>query len=156
MKRHVIQNGFVWLLLSLFALASALTVLLGAQAYRTIHARSEDSAQGRILRSFVRSAVQSEDARGAIRVEEFDGVKTLTLTRVIDGVEYDWRIYCHGGELRERFTSSGRKFDPELGETVCVAGSFEPVLSENLLTVTMTDAHGQPCEVRAAVRCAEP
>ena len=153
-EHHQIQNVFIFLLLGIFATLSTLTVLLGAQAYQSIVRRSDAQSADRILRAFVRGAVQAEDADGAVFVEELDGVRMLTLTSKIDGETYVRRIYCHDGELRERFTSAGRPFDPELGETVCAARDFEPRIEGGLLTVRMTGSDGEPCEVCVALRSA--
>lgn len=153
-ERHQIQNVFIFLLLGLFAALSTLTVLLGAQTYQRIVRRSDAQSMDRILRAFVRGAAQAEDAAGSVFVEEIDGVRMLTLTSEIDGEEYTRRIYCYDGALRERFTSAGRTFDPELGETICAAQTFDPRIEGGLLTVYAAGADGEPCEVCVALRSA--
>lgn len=154
-RKHEIQNAYVRVLLGLFAILCALMALLGTQAWRDAARRADEHSAERILRSFVRSAVRSEDAWGAVSVEEIDGVRTLTLTRVIDGEEYARRIYCFEGKLCERFTSARLAFEPEFGEVLCEAQSFEPELSGSLLTATIAGADGEARTVRIALRCAD-
>ena len=63
-------------------------------------------------------------------------------------------LYCYEGQLYEQYTSAGHDFEPQSGSAICPAQSFEPKISDGLLTVDMTDGAGQPCTVCVGLRCA--
>ena len=124
-KSHSISGAFVFMLLGVFAVFSMLLVVLGAQAYRATVDNSAAHTQKRIVTAFVRNAVRAQDERGAIAVEDHDGLPVLALSSELDG------------------------------EPVCDAQRFEPTLEGNLLTVRVTDANGEPSTVYIARRCAQ-
>lgn len=152
-RRHSVSGAYVFLLLGMFALLSMLLVLLGAQAYRSGVERTERLRQTRVLQAFVRNAVRGEDARGAIGVEELEGIPVLTVTSQWDEERYVRYLYCYDGQLRELFTAERNGFRPEDGEGICDAARFQPVLEGGLLTVEVTDDSGESFTVSVAPRC---
>ena len=154
-KSHSISGAFVFMLLGVFAVFSMLLAVLGAQAYRTTVDNSAAHTQKRIVTAFVRNAVRAQDERGAIAVEDHDGLPVLALSSELDGERYVQYIYSLNGKLCELFTSAEYPFAPEDGEPVCDAQRFEPTLEGNLLTVRVTDANGEPSTVYIARRCAQ-
>ena len=124
-KSHSISGAFVFTLLGAFAVFSMLLVVLGAQAYRTTVDGASAHTRKRIAAAFVRNAVRAQDERGAIAVEDRDGLPVLALTS-----EWD-------------------------GEPVCAAQAFEPTLEGDLLTVRVTDETGHVSTVYIARRCAQ-
>ena len=144
-KSHSISGAFVFMLL----------VVLGAQAYRTTVDGAAAHTQKRIVTAFVRNAVRAQDERGAIAVEEHDGLPVLALTSELDGESYVQYIYGYNGQLCELFTSAEYGFAPEDGEAVCAAQTFEPTLEGDLLTVRVTDENGGFSTVYIARRCAQ-
>ena len=145
-KSHSISGAFVFTLLGAFAVFSMLLVVLGAQAYRT---------RKRIAAAFVRNAVRAQDERGAIAVEDRDGLPVLALSSEWDGERYVQYIYGYQGQLCELFTAAEYDFVPEDGEPVCAAQAFEPTLEGDLLTVRVTDETGHVSTVYIARRCAQ-
>ena len=91
------------MLLGIFAVSATVMVLLGVRFYRSQTERSADTAQQRILTSYVRSMVRTEDTVGVLGTDTIDGVEMLTLTENYDGWEYITRIYTWDGSLRECF-----------------------------------------------------
>lgn len=87
-KSHSISGAFVFMLLGVFAVFSMLLVVLGAQAYRTTVDGAAAHTQKRIVTAFVRNAVRAQDERGAITVEEHDGLPVLALSSELDGERY--------------------------------------------------------------------
>ena len=154
-KSHSISGAFVFMLLGVFAVFSMLLVVLGAQAYRTTVDGAAAHTQKRIVTAFVRNAVRAQDERGAITVEEHDGLPVLALSSELDGERYVQYIYSYGGSLCELFTSAMYGFSPEDGEAVCAAQRFEPALEGNLLTVRVTDGSGDQSTGYIARRCAQ-
>ena len=76
-KSHSISGAFVFTLLGAFAVFSMLLVVLGAQAYRTTVDGASAHTRKRIAAAFVRNAVRAQDERGAIAVEDRDGLPVL-------------------------------------------------------------------------------
>ena len=151
---HSMQGVFVFVLLGMFAVMSTLMVLLGAQMYRNTVDHSARNNEGRVMAAYVRSMVRAEDADKAVSVEDQNGLTTLALREELDGEPYVTWLYCHEGQLYEQFTSEGDDFDPADGTAICPATRFEPTLTDNLLTVDMTDGKGRQSTVRVALRCA--
>ena len=141
-KSHSISGAFVFTLLGAFAVFSMLLVVLGAQAYRT----TVDGASAH---------TRKQDERGAIAVEDRDGLPVLALSSEWDGERYVQYIYGYQGQLCELFTAAEYDFVPEDGEPVCAAQAFEPTLEGDLLTVRVTDETGHVSTVYIARRCAQ-
>ena len=154
-KSHSISGAFVFMLLGIFAVFSMLLVVLGARAYRATVDGASAHTRKRIAAAFVRNAVRAQDERGAIAVEEHDGLPVLALTSELDGESYVQYIYGYNGQLCELFTSAEYGFAPEDGEAVCAAQTFEPTLEGDLLTVRVTDENGGFSTVYIARRCAQ-
>ena len=154
MVTHSMQGVFVFVLLGIFALMSTLMVLLGAQMYRNTVDHATANNEDRVLGAYVRSMIRAEDGADDVAVEEFDGTKVLALNESIEGENYVTWLYCYEGQLYEQYTSAGHDFEPQSGSAICPAQSFEPKISDGLLTVDMTDGAGQPCTVCVGLRCA--
>ena len=150
--RHSVQGAFVFVLLGLFAVMSTLMVLLGARMYRATVDRSEANNAYRVLSAYVRSMIRAGDSAGSVGVEEYDGCRALALREDIDGEDFVTWIYGWDGQLWEQFTEADAEFDPEAGTAICPVAGFDPSVADGLVSVAMTDAHGEPCDVRVAVR----
>ena len=107
-KSHSISGAFVFTLLGIFAVFSMLLVVLGAQAYRTTVDGASAHTRKRIAAAFVRNAVRAQDERGAIAVEDRDGLPVLALSSEWDGERYVQYIYGYQGQLCELFTACKR------------------------------------------------
>ena len=68
-QEHSIENVFIFVLLGVFAVFSMVMVLLGVRAYRSMGERADENNITRLLSSYVRSMVRSEDGLADIRVE---------------------------------------------------------------------------------------
>ena len=149
-QNHTIAGAFVFLLLGIFAVSATIMVLLGVRFYRSQTERAEETAEYRILSSYVRSMVRAQDSAGTVGTDEIDGVPMLTLTENYDGWEYVTRIYVWDGSLREWFSDAEYAFDPASGEIICAAQSLDAQMENGLVTVTIEDTKGNPVEVRIA------
>ncbi len=143
-----IQNVFVFLLLAIFAIGCILVTAMAAEAYRSTVADSDRNNTDRVLAAVVRGAVRSEDA-GTVKIERFEeeGITSLTFVNDYDGEIYYRRLYCNGGYLWESLTSEERGFSPDMGDTLCEASLFEPVLENGILTVRVATGVETPREV---------
>lgn len=147
-KSYSIQQVFVILVLAVFMVFSMLMVVLGAMCYVRLEERSQSTNHERILCSFVRSTLYTQEEGGNVRVE---GDK-LILETAFDEEVYRQYLYVHEGQLRQQFISSERAFLPENGDSVCPALSFSPRLEGQLLIVEMQDADGNAYTLYEAVK----
>jgi len=134
---HAISGVFVFLLLGIFAVFSTVMVLLGARAYKSTQDRAEAHNASRIAAAYMRSMVRYDDEADAVRLEEVNGIGTVTLLNEYDGDPYVTRLYVYDGMLREWFTAEEAEFEPENGEAVCAADEMTAELSDHLLTVRL-------------------
>ena len=138
---RMIQNVFVLLLLSLFAVLSTFLVTIGAQMYRTTVDSSEKNNNMRITTAVVRSAIWAEDG-GDVKVEklEYDGKEYTTLSMSVtayDGTLFIKRLYAYDGYLLESTTLQEMEFNPEHGEQLCELNKFEPSMNGKELLVKL-------------------
>ena len=150
--RHSISQVFVFVLLGVFAVMSTFMVLLSAQMYRGIVDQTEQNSAYRIMTSYVMNAVRGSDKADSIYIDERNGIDVLVFGWNVDGDIYETLIYCHDGMLRELFTSADQDFEPDYGEKICSAQSFEAVINDGLLEVKMTDGMGDEVRVDVALR----
>ena len=78
-SNHAISGVFVFLLLGIFAIFSTLMVVMGAKAYRGMVERSVTHNSARVASSYIRTMLRSNDESGVLRVEEVNGVPTITM-----------------------------------------------------------------------------
>lgn len=110
----MIQNVFVLLLLSLFAILSTFLVTVGAQLYRNTVDNAEKNNGTRIVTTVVRSSIWAEDGgAGDIRIEklshngkEYDVLSIVRQSTLGETKEYLWvkRLYVYDGYLQESYT----------------------------------------------------
>lgn len=152
-RGYTVSGAFVFLLLGMFAVLAAVLVVMGAQAYRSTVQNTEWHNEHRILRSVIVNAVQADDARGAVTVEEVDGMDVLHIAYDFDGEGYGKWLYVSEGQLRELFTADAYGFDPAAGEPLCPAGDLQLTREGSLITAVITDEHGCTQEAQIALRC---
>ena len=153
LQSHAISGVFVFLLLGIFAVFSTVMVVLGARAYRNANDRSAAHNASRISSSYVRSMVRADDERGALRVEELEGMQVLTFENEYDGEAYVTRLYVSDGMLREMFTEADYDFVPEEGEGVCPMDEMTASLEGGRLSVRLRSGE-EWTEVVMALRAA--
>ncbi len=158
----LIQNVFVLLLLSLFAILSTFLVTVGAQLYRNTVDSAERNNNSRIMTAVVRSAIWAEDG-GEVKVEKikYEGgeLTALSVVHNYDGEAWVKRLYAYDGYLLESFTlyedeetGEQAEFFPDHGESMCELLKFEPSLEGSLLTVQLETKDHQPGTVRMFMR----
>lgn len=152
-RGRAISGAFVFLLLGVFAVFATVLVMLGARAYQSTVDRTEAHSTARVLESYIVNAVRTDDAAGAVSVEEKNGMDVLRIAYDFDGEAYDKWIYCHNGSLCELFTDSAFGFDPEMGEAVCLAEAMQLSMEGSLIIARITDADGCKHESVVALRC---
>ena len=156
----MIQNVFVLLLLSVFAILSTFLVTVGAQLYRNTVDSAERNNNTRIMTAVVRSSIWAEDG-GRVETENLtydveDGpsgeLTALSILHEYDGEVFVKRLYAYEGWLRESFTEKEMPFNPEYGEELCEIAAFEPAIDGKQLTVGLETKDHQQSTVKMFLR----
>ncbi len=160
MQMHNIGGLFALLTFGVFAVCVLLVLMAGAQSYRDLTNRDEDSWNDRTCMQYIAARVRHADAAGSVFVGSFDGTPgengdTLFLKETINGTNYCTRIYCYDGQLRELFTAEKDDFSPEDGTAVLEADQMSFALGNGLLTVSAVDAAGKSNAIVLSLRTGE-
>lgn len=153
-NNHAISGVFVFLLLGIFAIFSTIMVVMGAKAYRGMVEKADVHNSIRVASSYIRTMLRSNDETGVLRVEDVNGIQTITMENDYGDI-YVTRIYLYDGKLREWFALADIPFEPANGETVCSLDKMQAELKDGLLHVVVSE-HGTEMEIDYAPRTAEP
>ena len=126
-------------LLAVFAVTILLVLLRGATIYRRMTDRDQETWQARAAYQYVATRLRQEARLDAIAVEDFDGVRALTLGV---GGEYLTRLYCYDGSLRELYAPAELTLSPGDGEPLLALQRMEPTQSAGHLQLELTTHHG--------------
>lgn len=143
------------LLFGVFAVCVLSVLLTGADTYRRLTARGDDSYDLRTGLQYVATKVCRAESGAAVSVGDFGGETCLVLAEHIDEDIYLTRIYCHEGWLCELFTPEDGEFCPEDGERVMELDSISFSLQGTLLSCTVPDADGSPVTQLLSLRGGE-
>lgn len=153
-NNHAISGVFVFLLLGIFAIFSTIMVVMGAKAYRGMVEKADVHNSIRVASSYIRTMLRSNDETGVLRVEDVNGIQTITMENDYGDI-YVTRIYLYDGKLREWFALAEIPFEPANGETVCSLDTMQAELKDGLLHVVVSE-HGTEMEIDYAPRTTEP
>lgn len=157
MKRRTIQHhmdGLAALLLfGVFAVCVLLVLITGADAYRRLTDRDQDSYLRRTGVQYIAAHVRHADSLDVVRVEPFDGVDALVLAD--EGGEYLTRVYCYDGWLMELYCAEGANLGPQDGEKVLKASGLELSRKDNLLEIVLISPKGARDTLRLSLRSGE-
>ena len=153
-NNHAISGVFVFLLLGIFAIFSTIMVVMGAKAYRGMVEKADVHNSIRVASSYIRTMLRSNDETSVLRVEDVEGVQTITMENDYGDI-YVTRIYLYDGKLREWFALAEIPFEPANGESVCSLDTMQAELKDGLLHVVVSE-HGTEMEIDYAPRTAEP
>ena len=153
-NNHAISGVFVFLLLGIFAIFSTIMVVMGAKAYRGMVEKADMPNSIRVASSYIRTMLRSNDETGVLRVEDVNGIQTITMENDYGDI-YVTRIYLYDGKLREWFALAEIPFEPANGETVCSLDTMQAELKDGLLHVVVSE-HGTEMEIDYAPRTTEP
>ncbi len=106
-RKQSVQLLFTLLLLFALIMCGMFTVVFGAEVYKNITGRAEDSFNASVPLSYITNKVRQGDSAGNLRVEDEDGVSVLKLRSFYDGQPYETWIYAYKGRLMEIFQSQG-------------------------------------------------
>lgn len=153
-KSHI-EGLLVLVLFGVFAICILAVLLTGADAYKRLVQRQQESYAGRTVPQYIATKVRQADAKGAVRLGDFGGVESLELSEYLNGEEYITRIYCYDGSLKELYAAASGEFSPEDGESILEAEQVDFSLENGCLQVTVTTVDGNKTKFRLTLRSAE-
>ena len=146
-QKHNIESAFVLVLFAVFAVTIVAVLALGANSYKSLVERDNESYNKRIITSYVSAKIRNNDAIGAVavggfaRAEEPDGVDTLHLYQMIEGQMFDLRIYYYDGHIYELFTVADNEIEPEAGNPIMEAEGLSFSQDGRVIEITAVDAN---------------
>lgn len=155
MVKHQLSGLMALLLFSVFAVCVLSVLLMGASAYQGLTQRDQEIYSRRTCTQYVATKVRQNDRLSGIYVEEFEGVKCLSLYEEIELDEYVTRIYFYDGYIRELYSSVLDDLSLEAGEQVMEAQGLDFVLEDGLLTITTTGPDGVESTLTLSLRGGE-
>lgn len=146
MKKRNLSGVLVLLLFAVFAVTVLLVLLSGADTLRNLTQRDQTTHSQRTAVQYLTTRIRQADVSGAVSADNATEVSTLILTETISGQQYQTRVYCYEGYLREMFCQAGAGLPPEFGEEILPMAGFTVSCEDNLVraTLEMTDGSQQP------------
>lgn len=160
-QKHNIENAFVLVLFAVFAVTIVAVLALGANGYKSLVERDNESYNKRIITSYVSAQIRNNDMADAVQIGGFsspeteDGVNTLHLFEEIEGIRFDLRIYYYKGKIYELFSSVEAEMGPEDGTPVMEAQGLTFEREGNRIHIVSKDADGRENETTVGLRCGE-
>lgn len=157
-QKHNIESAFVLVLFAVFAVTVVAVLALGADSYRKLVERDEESYNRRIITSYVSAKLRENDSIGAVEVGGFtkadtpDGIDTLHMYQTIDGEVYDTRIYYYNHSIYELLTLADIDIRPDAGSPVLEARGLSFEKTGNVVEITAEDAEGLKGTATVALR----
>ncbi len=126
------------LLFVIFTTCILAVLLTGADVYKKISRRDQNSFQRRTAVQYLTTRLRQSDMAGAVFVEN----DTLFLREELNGRTYYTRIYCQDGYLYELFSKEGLEISKKFGEPILALNALHFTLQGNILTIEIehTDA----------------
>ena len=132
------------LVLTVFCISVLLVLLTCASVYRNLVDAGEDAYNCRTAFGYLTTRIRQAEA---VRLE---GNETLILIETLDGEQYETRVFCTDGYLRELYTISGALISEEAGEPILEVECISFFKKENLLVVMLGEKKlllHLPCEL---------
>ena len=123
----------------LFALCVAAVLLLGGRTYQNLTQQAEITGSRRTAVRYLTTRFQQAPE---VQIEDFCGLRALTVREEISGKIYLTRVYCHEGNIRELFSGATAQVTPADGEIVLEAESLTFSREGELLTAEIVHSDG--------------
>ncbi|MBO5487296.1 MAG: DUF4860 domain-containing protein [Eubacterium sp.] len=157
-EKHNIDGAFVLVLFAVFAVTIVAVLALGANSYKKLVERDEDSYNRRIITSYVTAKIRENDSMEALEVGGFtradtpDGIDTLHMYQTIEGEVYDTRIYFYDNHIYELLTLADIKINPDAGSPIMEAKGLSFQRNGNVVEIVAKDAEGREGTATVALR----
>ncbi|MDR0936889.1 MAG: DUF4860 domain-containing protein [Oscillospiraceae bacterium] len=137
-KIHRIDALFILLLYAMFALLSALSVIIGVQVYKGLVEDSANRGELRTALSYVANRFRAADTASGVTLERRGGVNALVFREQLAGRRAETLIYCYDGALREYLLVpdlGGQGFVPAEGDELVAVSDFSVTRDAGLYTI---------------------
>lgn len=124
----------------IFALCVAAVLLTGVGAYKNLTDRGTDSYEQRVAARYITTRFHQAPV---VQLEDFCGLRAMTVREEIGGRVYVTRVYCHEGYIRELFAAEGAEVSPADGELLLEAESLSFSMDAQLMTVEIGHRSGK-------------
>ena len=145
MRRQSSAGTLACLMLTcVFGVTLLLSLVTGAEVYRRVEERGDESSRTRVSLSYITAKIHGYDQRGMLEAGEFGESGAVFLYEEIDGFVYETILYIYNGNLMEMLCEKGWEMSPEYGEPVSPAQALTVTQPrEGLLRLTLTERDGQ-------------
>ena len=137
---------------ALFAIGILSVLLGGANVYRRLNQRDQQSYDSRTCAQYITTKLRQAPAPDAVVIAPFGDGDALLITEIIEEGTYLTRVYCYNGWLMELFTVSDGEFAPEDGEKILPLQALSLSLDGSLISVSLTDPEGLSQQLTLHIR----
>lgn len=137
------------LIFLIFTICILAVLLTGADIYKKISLRDQNSFQRRTTVQYLTTRIRQSDAEGMVFAGDFnseafgDTGDTLFLKEEINGRIFFTRVYCHEGYLYELFSEAGLETSKQYGEKILKVNALNFTIRGNLLYVEIIHADSE-------------
>ncbi len=149
---YKINRLLALLLFAIYAVCILLVLLTGANLYKKLTLKNQNSYAQRTAIQYFTTRVRQNDKADAIDVCQFGEADALILKEQIQGKEYETLIYCYDGYLREIFSSSVKTFSPKDGNIIIEMKSLILEKENGTIYAEITDQEGTVQRVELLLR----
>lgn len=144
---------FILILLSIFAVTVLLSVIFSANAYKSIHEKSNKNFNQTSPLSYIASKVRQSDVSDAIRIEEKEGTKALVIKTFGDNEVYETWIYNYDGYIYEIYVDENTDFSLSDGTPIYENNKIEFYIDDNKsLTIYNYGLSEEPMKLTLSLR----
>ena len=132
------------MLTCVFGVTLLLSLVTGAEVYRRVEERGDESSRTRVSLSYITAKIHGYDQVGMLEVGDFGESGAIFLYEEIDGFVYETILYVYNGNLMEMLCEKGWEMSPEFGEPVSPALALTVTQPrEGLLRLSLTETDEQ-------------
>lgn len=151
--KHQLDGLIALLLFGVFAVCVLSVLLTGAQAYRRLTQRDQNTYSRRTCTQYMAARIRQADCLDGVAVEDFGGTPALVLAGAPGTEEYITRVYYYDGWIMELYADRTAPLEPADGEQIMRSDGMELSLTEDgLLTIRVSDASGAENTLTLALR----
>ena len=153
--KHVIDVLFTLTLFCVFAAASLMVVLIGANVYQSTVKKMDLNFEINTSITYVTTKIRQHDTAGSVFLSALDGQDALVLESEFDGEVFQVWIYHYDGVLRELFIhrDNTAALNLQAGQELMRVHSFAiEQARENMISLTAASVDGEFARRLVALR----
>lgn len=151
-KLWIIHFISILAILGVFAIGSLVLANVGIRVYKNIVVSNSNNFKLRTSLSYLAAKIRQYDEKGAISIENKDGVDMLVLKEDKAGT-YCTQIYFYNGAVRELLAIEGNTYKLEDGMSIIEVEKFGIKKSnENMIELTAGNKEGEMEQLQLKMR----